>query len=116
MEEANHVSMSHLETARDKIIMGPAKKGRIPDEEANLITAYHEGGHAIVAYFTKDSNPIHKVTIIPRGQSLGHTAYIPEKEQYHVTKSQLLATIDTMMGGRAAEEIIFGPEKITSGE
>lgn len=97
------------------VLMGPERKSRLPDEEANKITAYHEGGHAVVAYFTKESHPIHKVTIMPRGQSLGHTAYIPEKEGYHVTKSQLLATMDTMMGGRAAEEIIFGPEKITSG-
>lgn len=109
------VSMKHLESARDKVLMGPERKSRIPDEETNLITAYHEGGHAIVAYYTKDSNPLHKVTIIPRGPSLGHTAYIPAKETYHVTKSQLLATLDTMMGGRAAEELIFGPEKITSG-
>jgi len=102
-----------------------------------MITAYHEGGHAIVAYFTKESHPLHKVTIIPRGPSLGHviiyflvqsyikrlkfcflrlqTAYIPEKERYHVTKSQLLAMMDTMMGGRAAEELVFGADKITSG-
>lgn len=108
--------MKHLESARDKVLMGPERKSRIPDEEANLITAYHEGGHAIVAFYTKDSHPLHKVTIIPRGPSLGHTAYIPEKERYHVTKSQLLAMMDTMMGGRAAEELIFGPEKITSGK
>lgn len=124
--------MKYLESARDKVLMGPERKSRIPDEEANTITAYHEGGHAIVAFFTKDSHPLHKVTItfmyrlfvtkwflkvtiIPRGPSLGHTAYIPEKERYHVTKAQLLAMMDTMMGGRAAEELIFGPEKITSG-
>ncbi|KAG5899544.1 hypothetical protein JTB14_008230 [Gonioctena quinquepunctata] len=115
IEGADWVSMKYLESARDKVLMGPERKSRIPDEEANLITAYHEGGHAIVAYYTKDSHPLHKVTIIPRGPSLGHTAYIPEKERYHVTKAQLLAMMDTMMGGRAAEELIFGPEKITSG-
>ncbi|KAB0805254.1 hypothetical protein PPYR_02224 [Photinus pyralis] len=115
IDGADCVSMKHLESARDKVLMGPERKSRIPDEEANMITAYHEGGHAIVAYFTKDSHPLHKVTIIPRGPSLGHTAYIPEKERYHITKSQLLAMMDTMMGGRAAEELIFGPEKITSG-
>lgn len=115
IDGAEEVSLKHLENARDKILMGPERKVRLPDEEANQITAYHEGGHAIVAYFTKYSNPIHKVTIMPRGQSLGHTAYIPEKESYHVTKAQLLALMDTMMGGRAAEELIFGPEKITSG-
>ncbi|KAI4467464.1 atp-dependent protease [Holotrichia oblita] len=115
IDGADCVSMKYLENARDKVLMGPERKSRIPDEEANQITAYHEGGHAVVAYYTKDSHPLHKVTIIPRGPSLGHTAYIPEKERYHVTKSQLLAMMDTMMGGRAAEELIFGPEKITSG-
>lgn len=107
--------MKHLESARDKVLMGPERRARLPDEEANEITAYHEGGHAIVAYYTKESHPLHKVTIMPRGPSLGHTAYIPEKERYHVTKAQLLAMMDTMMGGRAAEELIFGVDKITSG-
>ncbi|XP_075224249.1 ATP-dependent zinc metalloprotease YME1L isoform X2 [Lycorma delicatula] len=115
IDGAESVTMKHLENARDKVLMGPERKSRIPDEEANEITAYHEGGHAVVAYYTKDSHPLHKVTIIPRGPSLGHTAYIPEKERYHVTKSQLQAMMDTMMGGRAAEELIFGPDKITSG-
>ncbi|XP_017839810.1 ATP-dependent zinc metalloprotease YME1L isoform X2 [Drosophila busckii] len=115
IDGAETVNMKHLETARDKVLMGPERKARLPDEEANTITAYHEGGHAIVAFYTKESHPLHKVTIMPRGPSLGHTAYIPEKERYHVTKAQLLAMMDTMMGGRAAEEIIFGIEKITSG-
>lgn len=115
IDGAETVTMKYLENARDKVLMGPERKSRIPDEETNEITAYHEGGHAIVAFFTKESHPLHKVTIIPRGPSLGHTAYIPEKERYHVTKSQLLAMMDTMMGGRAAEELIFGPDKITSG-
>lgn len=115
IDKADAVSMSYLENARDKVLMGPERKSRIPDEEANVITAYHEAGHALVALFTKDSHPLHKVTIIPRGPSLGHTAYIPEKEHYHVTKSQMLAQLDTLMGGRVAEELIFGSEKITSG-
>ncbi|KAJ6224528.1 hypothetical protein RDWZM_003073 [Blomia tropicalis] len=111
----NSVSMEYIENSRDKVLMGPEKKSRIPDEDANRITAYHEAGHALVAYYTKDSHPLHKVTIIPRGPSLGHTAYIPEKEAYHVTKSQMLAMMDTLMGGRVAEELIFGPDKITTG-
>ena len=115
IDGAEVVTMKHLERARDKVLMGPERKVRLPDEEANKITAYHEGGHAIVAYYTKESHPLHKVTIMPRGPALGHTAYIPEKERYHVTKTQLLAMIDTMMGGRAAEELIFGTDKITSG-
>lgn len=109
------VTMDYIENSRDKVLMGPEKKNRIPDEEANRITAYHEAGHALVAYYTKESHPLHKVTIIPRGPSLGHTAYIPEKESYHVTKSQMLAIMDTLMGGRAAEELIFGMDKITTG-
>jgi len=115
IEGAQAVTTKYLEQARDKVLMGPERKSRIPDEEANKITAYHEGGHTIVAHYTQDSHPLHKVTIIPRGPSLGHTAYIPEKERYHVTKSQLLAMMDVAMGGRAAEELIFGIEKITSG-
>ncbi|XP_063835628.1 ATP-dependent zinc metalloprotease YME1L [Ostrinia nubilalis] len=115
IDGAKIVTMKYLEDARDKVLMGPERRSRLPDEEANTITAYHEGGHAVVAYYTKDSHPLHKVTIIPRGPSLGHTAYIPAKERYHVTKQQLLAMMDTMMGGRAAEELIFGPDKITSG-
>ncbi|KAK3858124.1 hypothetical protein Pcinc_018365 [Petrolisthes cinctipes] len=114
-DQVDSVSMKHLEAARDKVLMGPEKKSRIPDEEANLVTSYHEGGHTLVAHYTKDSHPLHKVTIIPRGPSLGHTAYIPAKEQYHMTRSQMLATMDSLMGGRAAEELIFGNEQITSG-
>jgi ATP-dependent metalloprotease len=115
IEDQKGVYMRHLENARDKVIMGPERKKRIPDEQANLITAYHEAGHALVAYFTKDSTPLHKVTIVSRGPSLGHTAYIPEKDDYHVTKSQMLATLDSAMGGRVAEELIFGEDKVTSG-
>nr|XP_014275757.1 ATP-dependent zinc metalloprotease YME1 homolog isoform X1 [Halyomorpha halys] len=115
IDGADSVTMKYLESARDKVLMGPERKSRIPDEETNEITAYHEGGHTLVAFYTKDSPPLHKVTIIPRGPTLGHTAYMPEKESYHVTKKQLLAMMDTMMGGRAAEELIFGVDKITSG-
>lgn len=76
IDQAAAVSMAYLENARDKVLMGPERKSRIPDEEANLITAYHEAGHALVAHYTKYSHPLHKVTIIPRGPSLGHTAYM----------------------------------------
>ncbi|XP_005108937.1 ATP-dependent zinc metalloprotease YME1L isoform X2 [Aplysia californica] len=109
------VTMSHLEHSRDKIIMGPERKHRIPDEETNWITAFHEAGHTLVAFYTKDATPLHKVTIIPRGQSLGHTAFIDEKEVYNRTVAQLKASMDTAMGGRAAEEVIYGMEKVTTG-
>lgn len=109
------VNMSHFDFARDKVIMGPAKKTKIIDEETNLNTAYHEAGHTLVAYYTKDAIPLHKVTIVPRGMSLGHTSFIHEKEVYGKTIAQLKAEMDVAMGGRAAEEIIFGMEKVTTG-
>ncbi|EFN70595.1 Protein YME1-like protein [Camponotus floridanus] len=115
IDEADCVSMKHLEYARDKVLMGPEGKLKLHDEEVNRITAYHEAGHALVAFYTKDATPLHKVTIVPRGPSLGHTSYMHEKDVYHITKSQLLANMDSMMGGRAAEELIFGPEKVTTG-
>jgi len=114
-DQVDAVSMKHLEAARDKVLMGPEKKSRIPDEETNKVTAYHEGGHTLVSHYTPYSHPLHKVTIMPRGRSLGHTASIPAKEQYHVSYIQLQAQMDSLMGGRAAEEIIFGVDHITGG-
>ncbi|XP_031842415.1 ATP-dependent zinc metalloprotease YME1L [Nomia melanderi] len=115
VDDDKYVTMKHLEYARDKVLMGPEGKLKMIDEDAKLLTAYHEAGHALVSYYTKDAVPLHKVTIIPRGHSLGHTSFMPEKDVYHTTKSQLLATMDSMMGGRAAEELIFGPDKVTTG-
>ncbi|KAK6739712.1 hypothetical protein RB195_008295 [Necator americanus] len=115
-ESAPEVTMQHLDEARDRVLMGPARTGgRIPDEEANRNTAYHEAGHTLVSLYTKHATPLHKVTIIPRGQSLGHTATLPEKDEYQMTKSQLLAALDVMMGGRVAEELIFGDDMVTTG-
>ncbi|XP_014300688.1 ATP-dependent zinc metalloprotease YME1L isoform X1 [Microplitis demolitor] len=115
IEGADYVTMDHLEKAREKVILGPELKGRMPDKEENRITAYHEAGHALVSYYSKEAHPLAKVTIIPRAGSLGHTSYLPKKDIYHETKSQLLASMDTMLGGRAAEELIFGPDKVTTG-
>ncbi|XP_044003272.1 ATP-dependent zinc metalloprotease YME1L [Aphidius gifuensis] len=115
IEGADHVTMEHLEKAREKVLLGPELKGRMPDKEETKITAYHEAGHALVGYYSKDGHALTKVTVIPRAGSLGHTSYVPKKDVYHVTKSQLLATMDAMMGGRAAEELIFGPDKVTTG-
>ncbi|XP_015110977.1 ATP-dependent zinc metalloprotease YME1L1 isoform X2 [Diachasma alloeum] len=115
VEGAEFVTMDHLHKAMEKVILGPELKGMMPDSEENAITAYHEAGHAIVSYYTKDSMPLSKVTIIPRAGSLGHTSYVPAKDVFHNTKSQLLASMDSSFGGRVAEELIFGPEKITTG-
>lgn len=112
---AEHVTMEHLEYARDKSLMGPESLSRVTDEDTNRITAYHEGGHALVAHYTPHATPLHKVTIIARGETLGHTAYIPDRDILHVTKSQLLASLDVTLAGRAAEEVVFGPDSVTSG-
>jgi len=110
-----HVTMSEIEYAYDKQVMGTDLKSRVRDAEDIKITAYHEAGHTIVAYFTKDADPIHKVTIVAKGQSGGHTAFIKEKDQWHQKKTQLLAHMDVAMGGRIAEEMILGKERVTGG-
>merc|ERR1719180_556141 len=96
--------------------MGTEWKSRVRPKEDLEITAYHEAGHTLVALLTKDSMPLHKVTILAKGGSGGHTGFtIPENMQWHETKSQMLANMDVSMGGRIAEELIFGTEKITGG-
>ncbi|XP_020294890.1 ATP-dependent zinc metalloprotease YME1 homolog [Pseudomyrmex gracilis] len=106
--------MKHLEYTRNKVLMAPEGKLKLQDEEVNRITAYHEAGHALVVFYTKDVTPLHKVTIVPRGPSVGHTCNMHEKNVYHTTKSQLLTTMDSMMSWRTAEELIFGSEKVTT--
>ena len=109
------VTMEDFEFAYDKQTMGVDLKSRVRDMEDRKITAYHEAGHTLVAYYTKDANPIHKVTIVAKGQSGGHTAFIPPNNQWHQTRAQLIALIDVAFGGRAAEELIFGKDKVTGG-
>ncbi|XP_075068104.1 ATP-dependent zinc metalloprotease YME1L1 isoform X2 [Mixophyes fleayi] len=109
------VTMRELEFSKDKILMGPERRSVEIDNKNKTITAYHESGHAIIAYFTKDSMPINKATIMPRGPTLGHVSLLPENDRWSETRSQLLAQMDVSMGGRVAEEIIFGPEYITTG-
>jgi len=109
------VTQEALEFARDKILMGPERRNRLPDKEQNLMTAYHEGGHALVAYYTEKANSLHKVTIVSRGDSLGHTSTLPERDMYSQTKEQLKASMDVMLGGRVAEELIYGSDRVTTG-
>ncbi|XP_071942428.1 ATP-dependent zinc metalloprotease YME1L1-like [Antedon mediterranea] len=114
-ESKKCIDMNDLEFAKDKILMGPERKSATIDLKNREITAFHEGGHALVAYYTKDAKPINKATIMPRGPTLGHVSLLPEKDQWNETKSQLLAQMDICMGGRVAEELIFGPDHITTG-
>ncbi|KAF8201840.1 ATP-dependent peptidase [Pholiota molesta] len=112
---AKEVALEHFEWARDRILMGAERKSQYLDEEAKLATAYHEGGHALVALYTDGAMPLHKVTCVPRGHALGYTSQLPENDRTSVTLKEYLAEIDVSMGGRVAEELIYGPENITSG-
>ena len=101
------VSMKYLEDAKDKVMMGVERKSMVLTDEDKKITAYHEAGHALVAYFTKFADPVHKITIVPRGRAMGLTAQIPEVERYNYSNKYLLGKLDILMGGRCAEKIIF---------
>jgi cell division protease FtsH len=105
---AQRVSMIDVERAKDKVILGAERKSLIMSEEDKRITAYHESGHALVALLSEGSDPVHKVTIIPRGMALGVTWTLPTEDRYNLTRKQILAMIRHAMGGRAAEELVFG--------
>ena len=101
--------------AKDKVMMGSERKSMVMKEEERKLTAYHEGGHAIVALNQQASDPIHKATIIPRGRALGLVMRLPTEDRFSETYEQMLANMAIAMGGRAAEEMIFGHNKVTSG-
>src|SRR6266508_4121501 len=109
------VDMQDLEDAKDKVMLGLERKSRVFSEEERRLVAYHEAGHALVALSVPGADPLHKVTIIPRGRSLGLTAYLPEEELHKYTKQSILSRLAMAYGGRVAEELVFGPEKVTTG-
>ena len=109
------VEQSHLDLAKDKIMMGPERKSMIMTEEQKSITAYHEAGHAIVGRLSPEHDPVYKVTIIPRGRALGVTMFLPEEDKYMQSKQYLHSRIAALFGGRIAEEIINGKDAITTG-
>lgn len=109
------ITMANLEEAIDKVMAGPEKKSRIISDEEKENTAYHEVGHALLAKLLKNTDPLHKVSIIPRGMALGITMTLPEKDHLTMKKSQLLDMITMTLGGRVAEEIVYGKESITTG-
>jgi len=114
-DDKKKVGMSDLEYACDKIRMGAERKSAAISPENLKLTAYHEGGHALVALRTQGAQPIHKATIVPRGNTLGMVAYLPEKDQLNMSREQMLAHLDICMGGRVAEELIFGKDAVTTG-
>jgi cell division protease FtsH len=109
------VSMSDLEKAKDKLIMGAERRSMVMDEKEKKMTAYHEAGHAIVGRIVPDHDPVYKVSIMPRGRALGVTMFLPERDQYSASKRKLDSMISSLYGGRIAEELIFGWEEVSTG-
>jgi len=109
------VDMEDFERAKDKILMGVERRSMVMSEHERKNTAYHESGHAIVGRLVPEHDPVHKVTIIPRGRALGVTMYLPEEDRYSASKQMLESQISSLFGGRIAEELIFGAERVTTG-
>jgi cell division protease FtsH len=109
------VTQVEFEDAKDKVMMGAERKSLVMTEEEKLLTAYHEGGHAIVALNVQATDPVHKATIIPRGRALGMVMQLPERDKLSMSLEQMTSRLAIMMGGRVAEELVFGRQKVTSG-
>jgi len=109
------VTQRDFEDAKDKVMMGAERKSMVMTEEEKKLTAYHEGGHALVALSVPATDPVHKATIIPRGRALGMVMQLPERDKFSMTYEQMTSRLAILMGGRVAEELIFGKEKVTSG-
>lgn len=109
------VTMADFEFAKDKVMMGAERRSMVMTEEEKTLTAYHEAGHALVGLNVPGNDPLHKVTIIPRGRALGLTLNLPERDRYGYKKTEITAKLAMMFGGRVAEELIYGPENITTG-
>jgi cell division protease FtsH len=107
--------MQEFEDAKDKVLMGTERKSMVMTEDEKRMTAYHEAGHAIVALHEPASDPIHKATIIPRGRALGLVMRLPERDNYSYHRDKMYANLAVSMGGRVAEEIVFGYDKVSSG-
>jgi ATP-dependent metalloprotease len=115
VDNLNKVTMATLEFAKDKIMMGSERKSAVISPQTLKLTAFHEAGHALVAINTDGADPVHKATIMPRGRALGMVMQLPDGDQTSQTRKQMLARIDVCMGGRVAEELVFGYDNVTSG-
>ncbi|MGE3475164.1 MAG: ATP-dependent zinc metalloprotease FtsH [Rhodospirillaceae bacterium] len=109
------VGMQEFEEAKDKVLMGAERRSMVMTEDEKKLTAYHEGGHALVMLHVPSHEPLHKVTIIPRGRALGVTMFLPERDKYSMSRVELEAQLASLFGGRVAEEITFGLERVTTG-
>jgi cell division protease FtsH len=111
--DKDRVEFSDMEEAIEKMLAGPQRKTRVISEKERKTIAYHESGHALVAKLIKDCDPVHKVTIIPRGPALGYTMQLPQEDRYLTTRTELLGRLSVLLAGRAAEEVVFG--ELTTG-
>ncbi|MDF3072797.1 MAG: ftsH 1 [Alphaproteobacteria bacterium] len=109
------VTMGDFEHAKDKVMMGAERRSMVMTDEEKALTAYHEAGHALIMLHAKGHDPLHKVTIIPRGRALGLTMWLPERDKYSMSRTEIEAKLASMFGGRVAEELVFGAENITTG-
>ncbi len=109
------IGMQEFEEAKDKVLMGAERRSMVMTEDEKKLTAYHEGGHALVMLHVPSHEPLHKVTIIPRGRALGVTMFLPERDKYSMSRVELEAQLASLFGGRVAEEITFGAERVTTG-
>jgi cell division protease FtsH len=109
------VDMDDLEKAKDKIMMGAERRSMVMSEDDKRLTAYHEAGHAIVGLTVPSHDPVYKVSIIPRGRALGVTMFLPEEDRYSHSKEYLESQISSLFGGRIAEELVFGSDRVTTG-
>jgi cell division protease FtsH len=109
------VAMSEFEHAKDKVMMGAERRSLVMTEDEKTLTAYHEAGHALCMLYAEGHEPLHKVTIIPRGRALGITMFLPERDKYSQSKLEIKAMVASLFGGRVAEELIFGTERVTTG-
>lgn len=113
--KAKKVTMEDLTWAKDKVLMGAERRSAVIQQKDKVMTAYHEGGHALVAMLTKETTPLYKATIMPRGHALGLTQMLPELDKVSETKKEMMAQIDVCMGGKVAEELIYGADNVTTG-
>ena len=113
--KATKIEMQDFEWAKDKILMGAERRSAVIQQKDKIMTAYHEGGHALIAMLTPGTDPLYKATIMPRGHALGITYQLPELDKVSMAKREYLAQIDVCMGGKVAEELIYGPDDVTSG-
>ena len=114
-DNAKVVAMEHMERAKDKIMMGTERRSMVMSDKDKKLTAFHEAGHALVGRLVPEHDPVYKVSIIPRGRTLGITMFLPEDDKYSISKLQLESQLASLFGGRVAEEIVFGAEHVTTG-